>query len=165
MKQKSNAVQIIASAAKSPNFKPTAIRELMKKLDVNDKGFLSSKPSKKKDGFFAKIFGSAPQSVQQSIPYLNMYRDGICRVSERQYNKTIQFFDINYQLAQADDQALIFENYCEFLNYFDSSIAVQLTLVNQRTNIRDFNKVCCSSVTSSFPLSITSRRIRRCIRS
>ena len=98
------------------------------------------KPSKKKDGFFAKIFGSAPQSVQQSIPYLNMYRDGICRVSERQYNKTIQFFDINYQLAQADDQALIFENYCEFLNYFDSSIAVQLTLVNQRTNIRDFNK-------------------------
>ena len=39
MKQKSNAVQIIASASKCPNFKPTAIRELMKKLDMNDKGF------------------------------------------------------------------------------------------------------------------------------
>ena len=65
-------------------------------------------PSGKKDGFFAKIFGTAPQSVQESIPYHDMYRDGICRVSERQYTKTIQFFDINYQLAQADDQALIF---------------------------------------------------------
>ncbi len=100
----------------------------------------AKKPSKKKDGFFAKIFGTAPQSVQESIPYHDMYRDGICRVSERQYTKTIQFFDINYQLAQADDQALIFENYCDFLNYFDSSISVQLTLVNQRTNLRDFNK-------------------------
>ena len=59
----------------------------------------AKKPSKKKDGFFAKIFGTAPQSVQESIPYHDMYRDGICRVSERQYTKTIQFFDINYQLA------------------------------------------------------------------
>jgi len=100
----------------------------------------ANKPSGKKDGFFAKIFGTAPQSVQESIPYRDMYRDGICRVSERQYTKTIRFFDINYQLAQADDQALIFENYCDFLNYFDSSISVQLTLVNQRTNLRDFNK-------------------------
>lgn len=94
----------------------------------------AKKPSGKKDGFFAKIFGTAPQSVQESIPYRDMYRDGICRVSERQYTKTIRFFDINYQLAQADDQALIFENYCDFLNYFDSSISVQLTLVNQAEN-------------------------------
>ena len=114
--------------------------EVKSKQKTAAKGSVKGKPSKKKDGFFAKIFGPAPQSVQQSIPYLNMYRDGICRVSERQYNKTIQFFDINYQLAQADDQALIFENYCDFLNYFDSSISVQLTLVNQRTNIRDFKR-------------------------
>ena len=114
--------------------------EVKSKQNNAAKGSVKGKLSKKKDGFFAKIFGPAPQSVQQSIPYHDMYRDGICRVSDRQYNKTIQFFDINYQLAQADDQALIFENYCDFLNYFDSSISVQLTLVNQRTNIRDFNK-------------------------
>ena len=114
--------------------------EVKSKQNNAARGSVKGKPSKKKDGFFAKVFGTAPQSVQQSIPYINMYRDGICRVSEREYNKTIQFFDINYQLAQADDQALIFENYCDFLNYFDSSISVQLTLVNQRTNIRDFQK-------------------------
>ena len=47
----------------------------------------------------------------------------------RDSTKTIQFFDINYQLAQADDKAQIFENYCDFLNYFDSTINVQLTFI------------------------------------
>ena len=49
-------------------------------------------------------------------------------------------FDINYQLAQADDKAQIFENYCDFLNYFDSTISVQLTFINQRANMQDFSK-------------------------
>ena len=34
-----------------------------------------------------------------------MYRDGVCRVSEDYYTKTIEYEDINYQLAQAEDQA------------------------------------------------------------
>ena len=69
-----------------------------------------------------------------------MYRDGICRVTDKFYTKTVQFFDINYQLAQADDKAQIFESYCDFLNYFDSTISVQLTFINQRANMQDFSK-------------------------
>ena len=69
-----------------------------------------------------------------------MYRDGICRLNSRFYTKTVQFFDINYQLAQADDKAQIFEGYCDFLNYFDASIHVQLTFINQRANMQDFAK-------------------------
>lgn len=84
-----------------------------------------SKPSKK-GGFFAGLKADAPQTVQQSIPYREMYRDGICRLTDTLYTKTVQFFDINYQLAQADDKAQIFEGYCDFLNYFDASIHVQL---------------------------------------
>lgn len=56
------------------------------------------------------------------------------------YTKTVQFFDINYQLAQADDKAQIFEGYCDFLNYFDASIHVQLTFINQRANMQDFTR-------------------------
>ena len=52
----------------------------------------------------------------------------------------MQFFDINYQLAQADDKAQIFEGYCDFLNYFDASIHVQLTFINQRANMQDFTR-------------------------
>ena len=92
----------------------------------------------RKGGFFAGLKADAPQTVQQSIPYKEMYRDGICRLSDRLYTKTVQFFDINYQLAQADDKAQIFEGYCDFLNYFDSSIHVQLTFINQRANMQDF---------------------------
>ena len=91
-------------------------------------------------GFFAGLRAEAPQTAQQSIPYKEMYRDGICRIDGRLYTKTVQFFDINYQLAQADDKAQIFEGYCDFLNYFDSSIHVQLTFINQRANMQDFAK-------------------------
>ena len=93
---------------------------------------------RKKPGFFSGLKADAPQTVQQSIPYKEMYRDGICRVSGNYYTKTVQFFDINYQLAQADDKAQIFEGYCDFLNYFDASIHVQLTFINQRANMQDF---------------------------
>ncbi len=99
----------------------------------------NAKPPKNKGGFLAGLKGG-PQTVQQSIPYREMYRDGICRLSDKFYSKTVQFFDINYQLAQADDKAQIFEGYCEFLNYFDSSIHVQLTFINQRANMQDFNR-------------------------
>ena len=98
-----------------------------------------SKPSKK-GGFFAGLKADAPQTVQQSIPYREMYRDGICRLTDTLYTKTVQFFDISYQLAQADDKAQIFEGYCDFLNYFDASIHVQLTFINQRANMQDFTK-------------------------
>ena len=65
--------------------------------------------------------GKVPVTAQQSIPFRQMFKDGICRVNDKLYNKTIQFYDINYQLAQNEDKTSIFENYCDFLNYFDSS--------------------------------------------
>ena len=43
-------------------------------------------------------------TVQRSIPYLEMGRDGICRVEEHLYSKTVRFYDINYQLAQNEDK-------------------------------------------------------------
>ena len=72
-----------------------------------------------------------PHTSQQTIPYLQMYPDGICRVTEKKYSKSLVFEDINYQLAQADDKTAIFENWCDFLNYFDASVSVQLSFINQ----------------------------------
>ena len=78
----------------------------------------------------AKGDGKA-HTAQQSIPYLTMYPDGICRVTDKKYSKCVEFEDINYQLAQADDKTAIFENWCDFLNYFDASVSVQLSFINQ----------------------------------
>ena len=101
-----------------------------------------SKPTAPKSGgvMHKLLGGKAPQTVQQSIPYREMYRDGICRVNDRLFTKTVQFQDINYQLAQNEDKTQIFENYCDWLNYFDSSISVQLTFINRRANIREFQQ-------------------------
>ena len=60
---------------------------------------------KKKNGVFAsllsRLFGSKtiPQTAQQSIPYHTIYKDGVCRVKDNHYTKTIAFGDINYQLC------------------------------------------------------------------
>lgn len=70
------------------------------------------------------------QSAQDSIPYQRMWPDGICRVTDTHYTKTIQFQDINYQLSQNEDKTAIFEAWCDFLNYFDSSVQFQLSFLN-----------------------------------
>ena len=60
----------------------------------------------------AKGDRSVPHSAQESIPFQRMFPDGICRVTDNYYTKTIQFQDINYQLAQQEDQTAIFEEWC-----------------------------------------------------
>ena len=59
-----------------------------------------------------------PTTAQQTLPYREMYRDGVCRVADCYYTKTIEYEDINYQLAQSEDQAAIFDVWSACLNYF-----------------------------------------------
>ena len=69
-------------------------------------------------------------SAQDSIPYLQIRVDGICQVTPTHFTKTIQFRDINYQLSDNEDKQAIFDGWCDFLNYFDSSIKFQFSFVN-----------------------------------
>lgn len=92
--------------------------------------------------FWTKIFGQTEAleelSAQDSIPFERMFPDGICRVKDGYYTKTIQFTDINYQLAQQEDKTAIFEEWCSFLNFFDSSIRFELTFLNCSTDAKAF---------------------------
>ena len=74
------------------------------------------------------------KSAQDSIPFERMFPDGICRVSANYYTKTVQFQDINYQLSLNEDKTAIFEGWCDFLNYFDASVRVELSFVNMSAN-------------------------------
>ena len=74
------------------------------------------------------------KSAQDSIPFQRMFPDGICRVTDTYYTKTIQFQDINYQLSQNEDKTAIFDGWCDFLNYFDASVHFQLTFLNMAAN-------------------------------
>ena len=111
---------------------------------------VKSEPKKKPQpgGFFQKFFRKSERNekeqrltVQRSIPYLEMGRDGICRVEEHLYSKTVRFYDINYQLAQNEDKNTIFESWCDFLNYFDASIRFQLSFINHKSDMSEYNKV------------------------
>lgn len=86
----------------------------------------------------AKQDDGIPRTAQQSIPFERMFQDGICRIGSDYYTKTIQFQDINYQLALQEDKTEIFEEWCAFLNFFDSSVHFELSFMNMATDVDDF---------------------------
>ena len=102
---------------------------------------LDSKKDKKKKKSSADKKNEKKISAQNTIRYKEMAKDGICRVQGKIYSKTIRFYDINYQLAQNEDKNAIFENWCDFLNYFDSSIHFQLSFINHKSNMKEFERV------------------------
>ena len=79
-------------------------------------------------------------SVQASIPYIAIYPNGVCKVTDKIYSKTLEFSDVNYMLAGKEEQTAIFENLCDFYNYFDPSISVQETFINKRAGKSESQK-------------------------
>ena len=70
-------------------------------------------------------------TVQNTIPFLCMYKDGVCRVSENFFSLTVQFYDANYSISEFEEQNNIFSKYCDVINLFDNTIRFQLTFENQ----------------------------------
>ena len=75
-----------------------------------------------------------PTTAQNTITFKKMFRDGICQVTSTYYTKMVEFFDINYDLLEIEDQGEILEEYSKFINYFDPSIKFQLFLFNRQVN-------------------------------
>ncbi len=89
----------------------------------------------------ADLDNGPPRTAQQSIPFERMFRDGTCRVRKGYYSRTIAFYDVNYQLAQVEERAAIFEDWCGFLNFFDSSVHVELTFLNMAADKENLSRV------------------------
>ena len=79
-------------------------------------------------------------SAQDTLPFRQMYPDGLCKLDDHTWAKCIEFEDVNYQLAKPDDQTAIFEALCDMYNAHDASIGMQLSLVSRRMNREDFVK-------------------------
>lgn len=75
-----------------------------------------------------------PDTAQKTITFEKMYRDGICKVSSNHYSKMVEFYDINYDLLEVQDQGFILEDYSKLINYFDPSVKFQLFLFNRRVS-------------------------------
>ena len=75
-------------------------------------------------------------NVQNTIPFLCMYKDGVCQVSENFFSLTVQFFDANYSISGFGEQNNIFSKYCDVINLFDNTIRFQLYLVQKPKKYR-----------------------------
>ena len=84
--------------------------------------------------------GNGPHSAQETIPYQRMWPDGVCVVDDSHYTKTIQYEDINYQLAQEEDQQMILNGWGNFLNYFDPSVSVQFSFFDLSIGMEIFER-------------------------
>ena len=107
----------------------------------DDQLFLKIEPCQNR--YFQKNKESTPsenkeESAQKGIPFLRVYPDGLCKETDDFYSKTIMFDDINYQLAENEDKTAIFEGWCNFLNYFDTSIEFQFSFLNITGNEKTF---------------------------
>ena len=111
--------------------------------------------SPKKNGWFPFFMKEEiKETVQDTIPYKRMLKDGICQIDKKKFNKTIRFLDINYRLMEEADQEIIFSEFSSFLNFFDSSVEVEFSYINRigeneeisklidiKENIDDFNEI------------------------
>lgn len=79
-------------------------------------------------------------SAQKTIPYKQMFKDGVCQVTDDYYTKTICFNDINYQLARNEDKQAIFQEFCNLHNYFDDSLDIQFTYMNVSDDAETYKK-------------------------
>ena len=53
-----------------------------------------------------------PRSAQDTLPFRQMYPDGLCKLDDKTWSRCIEFEDVNYQLAQPHGQTAIFEALC-----------------------------------------------------
>ncbi len=75
-----------------------------------------------------------PTTAQKTITFKKMYRDGTCQVTSDYYTRMVEFFDINYELLEIEEQGEILEEYSKLLNFFDPSVRFELFLFNRQVN-------------------------------
>lgn len=72
------------------------------------------------------------RDVQSMLRYEKMFESGICELSTNYYSKSIQFSDINYQIASKEEQQSIFTKYCALLNSCEETMHLNVTLVKKK---------------------------------
>ena len=89
----------------------------------------------------AKKEGKIARTAQQTIPYEEMYQDGICHIQNQLYSKSVCCEDINYKEASDDEKAVLFELYCKLVNYFGSSVGFELSVICYPADMEEYRKL------------------------
>ena len=89
----------------------------------------------------AKKEGKIARTAQQTIPYKEMYQDGICHIQNQLYSKSVCCEDINYKEASDDEKTVLFELYCKLVNYFGPSVGFELSVVCYPADLEEYRKI------------------------
>ena len=81
-----------------------------------------------------------PQTITDSIPYTQVYENGIIESAGGRFSKSYHFESINFKTATDAKQYSIAELYGTFLSSFEADVNVQITLYNRTINMEDFQK-------------------------
>ena len=81
---------------------------------------------------------NVPSGIQHTIPVRKIWNDGIFLSEKNKYSKCYKFTDINYAVASKEDKELMFLNYSELLNSFDTNATTKITVLNRKLNKLDF---------------------------
>ena len=96
---------------------------IAEKKRIRELRYLLSGSGKKKE---------VPTTAQKTIPFQKMYQNGICQVTPTYYTKMVEFFDVNYELLDEEEQLELLQTYSEFINFFESGVKCQLFLFNRK---------------------------------
>ena len=110
-----------------------SLKRQEKQLKKEARATEKTKPKTEKGSEFLDFFKKEKKryTIEDTIPYKKMYKNGICYIGDGKYNKVVKYEDINYQLALEEDRDLIFNQFAGFLNSFDETTELQMSFVNQ----------------------------------
>ena len=94
---------------------------------------MAEKETKKKKQVKQKI----PKTVQQSIPYINIFDNGVIETEPGVFSKAYRLEDVNFKIAPDAEQVEIFTAFGQFLNSFSPEVKFQIIIQNHNTNRYD----------------------------
>ena len=129
-----------------------SVKNELKKKDLleqnkNKKGSKNTKKSSadmdfstKKKKLKTRIKYHIANSVQKTIPYRNVYKNGIIEIEEGYFSRSYLLTDINFRIANNEEQESIFLSYGDLLNSFGPECEVSITINNKNIDKAEFTK-------------------------
>ena len=112
--------------------------------DIDAERLEAEKPKKQKKKEDRKAEKSEKQKIAKSVidtlPYKQVLSENIWYLGKKMYSKAYKFDDINFNLADEDQQYSYLDRYIEFMNILDDTVDCQICLWNSVVNIEDFKQ-------------------------
>lgn len=88
---------------------------------------------------YGKIY-ARPANVQQTIPYKQVFKNGIIETRPGVFTKCYRIPDVNFKVASQEEQLRIFRKFGEFLNSFNEKTRWQIMIYNRSEDKKETMK-------------------------